>query len=224
MSVHCPSCRSQRPIDPSFQRSFSPIMAGGYPETDTSLWMSPSVHSHARTGIGPVVAIAAVMLLSISSCGLMIEPDKEPERRAWKEVCAAPGVSLAPVQSSPDIPAEGVQRWWAHQSGDYVWLRAADCSTTKIELPQPTVAPDGRVNFTTGVRYSTVHGVALVEKLETGAGARTLWFLPVGGVVKSIIGVEGSVDGAILSDTADAIGWIELIDHPTDRATSRLRI
>jgi hypothetical protein len=88
----------------------------------------------------------------------LIEPDTAPESGNWKSVCVITNMSLATVQSPPDLPLERAGQTWLVGTGVNVFavLEMPDCRTTPVRLPdtapsmtQPFVLTGGRCLFST---------------------------------------------------------------------------
>ena len=154
-------------------------------------------------------AAVLALLVVIPACS-MIEADQKPEHVPWPRHCTAAGIFLSPGGTAADTGAEGLRQWWAQRSDGYVLLQGDDCSTVAVDLPKPRTGPGGRVDFTLTLHVGTPGGAALLQKLETPTGARSLWFLPrPGAALQPVENLDDPYTGVVLSASGDALAWLE---------------
>ena len=157
-----------------------------------------------------VAGVNAAYLWAIPSY-FLIEPDTRPEVKNWTEHCLVPNVSLTPVRTSVNRSGTAVREWWVQRpDARYGLLQLPDCGVVDVDLPRPTVQPGGRVDFTLSVVFSAPGRAAIVERLVTSTSAQSWWLLTDPSSALRPIEQPAQAEGTpILSDTADAVGWME---------------
>ena len=159
-----------------------------------------------------VVGLNMAYLVAVPSY-FLIEPDTRPELASWKEHCLVPHVSLMPIRMTVNQPIAGVREWWTQRpDARYALLSLPDCSVVDASIPVPTVQAGGRVDFMLGFQFSAPGGVAILERLVPNTSERSWWLLTDPSSPLSPIEQPELVQGApILSDTADAVAWLQRI-------------
>ncbi len=122
-------------------------------------------------------------------------------------------VSLVQVRTPVTQRDSGVGEWWVYErSGRYSLLRLPSCRVIDAGLPMPTVQPGGRVDFTLGLQYSVPGGAAIFDRYDMNVQRRSWWVLadPMSPLVPApeMTTIEAM---PILSNAADAIGWLERV-------------
>jgi hypothetical protein len=143
----------------------------------------------------------------------LIEPDTRPEVATWKEHCLVPRVSLMPIRTTVNQSIAGVREWWLQRpDASYALLRLPDCVLVFASLPVPTLQADGRVDFMLGFQFSAPGGAGILERLVPNTSERSWWLLtdPLSPLRR--IEEPELVQGApILSDTANAVAWVQRV-------------
>src|SRR5207249_6218062 len=112
------------------------------------------------------IAIETAYLLVIPS-RFLIESDTAAERLTWSEHCVVDNASLMAVRTPVTLQASGVREWWVQRmDGRLALLRVPSCEISEADLPQPTLQPGGRVDFSLGIQFSVAGGAAIFERYE----------------------------------------------------------
>jgi hypothetical protein len=156
----------------------------------------------------------------------LIEPDTAPEMSSWQQHCFVPAVSLMPIRTPVNQPPTGVREWWVQRpDGRYALLRVPDCAVIDAGLPSPTVQPGGTVDFMLGLQFSAPGGAATLERVVPRTSERSWWLLASPGAPLTSIEPPELAEGApILSDTADALAWIQRVAGSTSPVLERVTV
>jgi hypothetical protein len=161
------------------------------------------------------IGINMAYLVSIPSY-FLIEQDTAPELSAWNEHCFVREAGLMPVRTPATQPVSGVREWWTQRPDQrYALLRIPDCDLADAAFPLPTPQPGGGSDFTLGFQFSTAGGAAILQRFDRGTSQPTWWLLSAPSAALVSLEAPGRVEVApILSDTADAIAWVERVQGP----------
>lgn len=171
-----------------------------------------------------VAAMNAAYLVAIPSY-FLIEPDTRPELRSWKERCRIADASLLPVRTTASLPTLPIREWWLGRSdGRYALLTLPDCRLTPAELPVPNVQPGGHAEFILAFQFAGLNGAALLARVVPSTSQRS-WQLLASPSSELELIEPLPVDAApILSDTADAVAWLERVQGSGPPMLHRLMV
>ena len=167
---------------------------------------------------------AQAMYLAVIPAYFLIEPDTAAETNTFTERCTIDKASLLAVRTPIDLPTLPVEEWWLqYPDGSYGLLRAADCAVAKAALPQATLSPEGRADFTLGFSFYVPGRGAIVERLEPPTGRRTWWLLRDASTPLSPIAAPGGQEiPPILSNDGDVVVWQQTIPGTGPPVLTRL--
>jgi hypothetical protein len=143
-------------------------------------------------------------LLALPSL-FLIEQDKGSESGDWKTVCALADMSLAQVQSPPDVPLERAGQAWLTATGTnaYAVLTMPGCQTHSVESP---------FAYASIMRLFVLPGGGYLVGVWDKKAAQTQWWLrnrslrPLPRPPAYTIGVA-----PILSNDGKWVAWLETV-------------
>jgi len=158
-----------------------------------------------------VAGLNTAYLVAIPSY-FLIEADTAPELAGWPEHCVAAHVSLVQVRGPVNQPASGVaQSWVQRPDGRYGLLRLPDCAVVDAGLPIPAIS-SGIAEFSFGLQFVTRDGKATLERSVPRTSQSTWWFYNDPSEGMAMLDRPDLAEGApILSDTADAVAWMQRV-------------
>jgi len=132
---------------------------------------------------------------------------------SWEEHCLIPHLSLMPIRTTVNQPLAGTREWWMQRSDARdALLRLPSCVVVDAGLPVSRVQPGGRADFMLGFQFSVPGGAAPLERLVPSTSEWNWWLLTGPSAPLTPIEQPDLVEGApILSDTADAVVWVQRV-------------
>jgi hypothetical protein len=125
------------------------------------------------------------------------------------------------------VPRGGWQEVWLSDSqGRTSILTVPDCRRTFAPLPQPTVLPGGRADFSIGVAQVVPGGIALVQRTDIPSGRASWWLLnvPGGTLLPLAAPVSEKFVAPYLSDDGTATAWVLPVSGTGPRVWEELHI
>ncbi len=123
-----------------------------------------------------VIQVQFLFMLVIPSW-FLVDRETAKEIVTWPEVCSVTDAQLATFRTPARQPKDGwTEAWVSDTQGRYSILTMPNCQKRLVPLPQPTVQPGGRVDFSIGITQIVPGGRALVQRQEPATGKFT-WLL-----------------------------------------------
>ena len=155
------------------------------------------------------IAFAEVSYLIAIPSMFLIERDTMNESGTWPVICSAANASLISVPMSQMRSEQNTSQFPVQSSdGRYHLMRFSDCTLQPLSLPQPTLQPGGRVDFTIGINYFVSDTGLLFHKLPVSS-TRMEWALLKNGA-PAPVGIEMASTMPVLSSDGGSVGWVEL--------------
>lgn len=135
--------------------------------------------------------VAAVLVqylfMLVIPARFLVDREIAKELVTWPEVCSATDAQLATFRTPARQPKDGwTDAWVSDTQGRYSILRLPNCEKRLVPLPQPTVQPGGRVDFSIGITQIVPGGRALVQRQDPATGKITWLLLDADGSLKPL--------------------------------------